>query len=363
MALIGFDSGEATRFPTYRTNQNTNWHSVADQPSPWQLLIGQNCGAGVMSSGGIYGTTCLRVQGPGVSGSAIAGMRRHFGAVLSESFISFAWKIDWFQARDIFALTTSTGTIVCRLAIDANGNLLVYAATTLKATITTGWNPNTWHTIEIHIHTATAPPGNTLIVKIDGGPENDCSGTAMSDWYYLVLGHPYTALIGATNQLFDSIQVNSPSGSLNNSWAGSPRIPTALRPTSDDAVSDFIRSGGAADYECIDEVPPNLDTDYISSAVVNDRSLFGFGALAEPAGTAIVGVCLTAVAKRADVAYLTPVVSRGGTEVVVTALKKAVGSDYMQPLEFFMEVDPITSLPWTQANLNASVLGIKHTIT
>jgi hypothetical protein len=32
----------------------------------------------------------------------------------------------------------------------------------------------------------------------------------------------------------------------------------------------------------------------------------------------------------------------------------------MTPIEWFIELDPITSAPWTQANINATKFGFKH---
>jgi hypothetical protein len=88
--------------------------------------------------------------------------------------------------------------------------------------------------------------------------------------------------------------------------------------------------------------------------------LYEVSGISEIANTVIVGVCLTAVAKRADAANLIPVVSRGATTVELTALAKPVGADYMTPIEWFLEEDPIISGPWTQTNLNATTFGFKH---
>jgi hypothetical protein len=183
----------------------------------------------------------------------------------------------------------------------------------------------------------------------------------MGDPYYIVLGWLNAAGVSAV--YYDCLQVNDTTGSINNSWPGSPKIPTALRPSSDDAgVSDWTRLSGAFDYAMIDEDSPDLDTTYVYSNADGDESLYGLTDLAEPANATIVGICLTAIAKRADAAALIPVVSRGGTTVELSGLQQSVGADYMTPIEWFLETDPITSAAWTQADINATEFGIKHVV-
>jgi len=372
VALIGFDSGEATRYPSYQTlYTDGSWYSIANQPSAWQvyrlLANGITASAGFQTTTKFYGTTAARIGSTySAGGSSLAiGMRRTFAnAPFSETYIAFVFNVDSLVARDILALTAAAGTVSVRLAIDGSGQLLVYAgagAGTLKATIATGWSANAWHSIQLHQKTAT----NTLEVKIDGGATIDCSGTAMLPWSFILIGNPLNAIsnTNALNCYYDSLTVNDNTGSYNNTWPGSPRIPTALRPSSDTAVTDWIRSGGANDFDMIKEVPPDLDTTYVSSAVAGDTSTYGFASLGESATTLITGICLTAVAKRADAAFLIPVISRGGTTPDLTSLEKAIGSDYMTPIEWFFDTDPITGLPWTQANLNATYFGFKHSIT
>jgi len=354
MALKGLDSGEATRFPTFAGRTQT-WGKVANQPSAWEVY-GTNASyssMGVSTSDPYTGTTHFRVACTHVS--FLSAMRRSFGADFSETYLSFMFKFDSLQATPFFYLYTSSMTIVVRLNVDANGNLLVYAGSvpTLMATIPAGITGGQWYNIKLRVKSGT--PG-TLQVRFEDGAPVDCSGTNMLDWRYLLLGSPVIGSTFAAN--YDCIQVNDTTGSINNSWPTSPRIPTALRPTSDTALTDWIRNTGNNDYEAIDETSPDLDTTYLYSQVDEDESAFGLSDLSEPANAVIVGVVLTIVAKRADAANLTPLVIRGGSTAELAQV--AVGSDYMTPIEVIMELDPITSAAWTQANLNATVFGFRN---
>jgi hypothetical protein len=358
MALLIFDSGEATRYPSYTTGPGNVWAKRTNQPSRWEIY-GQNGSMGVQTSTVYSGTTAFRCL------SALnnrAALRRSVpGAPISESWISFMFQTDLEVAKDIFALFTDSMELSMRVSIDANMQILVYAGAgaVLKQTIPTGWGTNEWHQIRIHQKTGD----HTLEIRLDENPLVDCSNTPMAAWYYLTIGNYAENPASSSSLYYDCIQVNDATGSLNNSWPGSPSIPTALRPSSDnDAVTDWIRSSGTHDFEMIDETSPDLDSTFVSSANNDDESLYGFTDLAEPANVQIVGVCLTAVAKRADAAALVPIVSRGGTTIELDALETPIGADYMTPIEWFLETDPITSDPWTQTNLNATEFGFKHVV-
>ena len=269
-------------------------------------------------------------------------------------------------AHDFFSLTNSSMAISMQLRIDSTGNLTVYAGTTptLKQTIVISAATNTWHRITIHLKSGTAVTG-VLEVSVDEGTPVDCSGTIMASWYYLVLGQITVAPGGSiqSDQCYDCIQVNDTTGVINNSWPTNPKILTATKPNADDAsYTQWTRSSGSNDYDMIKEVSPDLDTTYVSSNASGDVSSYEFTTTTtEPSNVVIIGVCLTAVAKRVDTAFLTPVLVRGATYLEVTAMKKAVGADYMNPIEWFMETDPITGVAWLMTDLNTTEFGFKHT--
>jgi len=66
-----------------------------------------------------------------------------------------------------------------------------------------------------------------------------------------------------------------------------------FQPDSDGNSSDFTRSTGSNDYECVDEAKSNEDTDYIYSDTLNHKSLFGIttGALGTVEGVQLALDC------------------------------------------------------------------------
>jgi hypothetical protein len=358
MALIGFDSGEATRYPTLTAIGGDAWLKTSNQPSPWELYgsNASNCFAGIVTSPVYSGSTAFKVE---CGGGQHCGMRRSFGSAHAETFIAFMFQTNaLYGTHDLFILTDASMNVSMRLQTNSSGNILVYAGPgsgTLKATIAAAWSPNSWHSIQIHQRTSDS----TLEIKLDNGTTTDCSGTAMSNWYYLILGSPISGGAGDASY-YDCLTINDQSGSTNNSWPGSPKIATALRPRADTAVQDWTRNTGSNNFDMIKEASPDLDTTYLVSHAFDDVSTFDLDTLTLPDGSAISGICLTAVAERADAASLIPVISRGGSTPDLSALAKPVGADYMTPIEWFIELDPITSAPWTLANLNTTHFGFKH---
>jgi len=355
MALKGFHSGEDTRFPSYATrNTSSSWTKVANQPSRWEVRSNHDFAAmGIDTNLAYTGTTSVRVHSA-AGGGGFCQMRRHFGATFTESYLSLMFQVSLLQSRILFTLTDSGGNIAVRVMSDDLGRILVYAGTTLtlKKTIVTGWGASEWHQIRMHMKPSTS----TLEIKLDGGNTVDCSGTTFGNWYYIQLCG--TVVANSDDVWFDCFQVNDTTGSVNNSWPDTPRIPTGLHPDADTAITDWTRSSGSNDFDMIKELAPDLDSTYVYSNVFNEASRFDFVDLAEPANSVIIGVCLSIVGKRADDAKIVPVVSRGGSSVELTAV--TLNQDYMTPTEVIIELDPITAAAWTQTNLNATTFGIKH---
>lgn len=369
MAVIIFDSGEATRFPTYTNNVYASWQKVANQPSTWEVLqiaVGSHPanGIGVSLLNPYSGSTSFRALCSDVVNNA---MRRTLHATQhSEIYLSFMVyfsSLGVATAHDFFAIRDSAFSIVAQLRMNNAGQLLVYAGTTptLMQTIASGIAAGEWHQIALHIKAGSSSTA-VLEVRIDNNTPIDCSGSAMNNAYFVSLGQISVVPGGslASDQYIDCIQVNDTSGTANNSWPGSPVIPSPSRPDGDTTVTDWVRSSGSNDFDMIKEAAPDLDTTYVSSTVNADSSIYDMSNISNPANTAIRAVCLNIVAKRADVASIIPLVSRGGTTVELAAIP--VGADYMSPIEVILEQDPIAESDWTEANFNNTQFGFKHQV-
>jgi len=81
---------------------------------------------------------------------------------------------------------------------------------------------------------------------------------------------------------YDDIAINDTSGSRNNSWIGRGGIVLG-EVAGAGTHTDFTPSAGA-NYECVDEIPPNDDTDYVESDTVGHQDTYALQALPVAAG-------------------------------------------------------------------------------
>jgi hypothetical protein len=132
----------------------------------------------------------------------------------------------------------------------------------------------------------------------------------------------------------------------------------AFMPDVDGNSVDFTRSTGSNDYECVDEIPPNDDTDYIYSETLNHKSIFGIttGALKTIKGIQVNNLCK---------------LEASGTRRI-KAICRSNGADYQSvesdviPTGYIFDsrqwdTDPDDSNPWTQVKLEAAEFGLEIT--
>ncbi len=141
---------------------------------------------------------------------------------------------------------------------------------------------NTWSCLEVYakIHSTEG----RAIIKCDGQTIIDYTGnTAQSGnnidrvrWGDVSSG--YHILYAK----YDDIAVNDTSGAVNNSWIGRGGI-FGLRPSGAGTHTEFTPSAGN-NYECVDEVPPNDDTDYVESDTVGKKDTYALGDLSVTTG-------------------------------------------------------------------------------
>ena len=129
-------------------------------------------------------------------------------------------------------------------------------------------------------------------------------------------------------------------------------------PDADGNSSDFTRSTGSNDYECVDEVDANEDTDYISSNTLNHKSIFGIttGSRGTVKGVQVNNHCRI---DDAGTRKITPIIRSNSTDYSGTETE-AITSDYLWESEIF-ETDPDDSNVWTQTKLEAAEFGLEIT--
>ena len=138
---------------------------------------------------------------------------------------------------------------------------------------------------------------------------------------------------------------------------GDCRVQTFMS-DSDGNSSDFTRSTGSNDYECVDESPSNEDTDYIESGTLNHKSIFGIttGTLGTVEGIKVSNHCKVT---DAGVIKLKAICRSSSTDYQGTETD-ALSAEYLFKEEIW-EDDPSDSNPWTQTKLEAAEFGAEIT--
>ena len=130
-------------------------------------------------------------------------------------------------------------------------------------------------------------------------------------------------------------------------------------PNADGTPVDWTPSAGS-EYACIDEIPPNGDTDYIKSSTVGNISVFD---KADLSNVAVVNLVQVWAAARKDDA------TTRGLKIVGT---NDSGGTYDKSAEFLLRLcvhllpaawltDPIAATAWTPALLNGYTFGVEVT--
>ena len=258
------------------------------------------------------------------------------------------------------------GTPQLSLMLDDNGRLALRFGNAFNPpTLGTGTTViayNTWNYVEL-----SATINNTTgsyEVRLNGVTEMSATGidtqstaNASADRVYVGQVSGLFGMSGFITGAFDDVYICDGQGSAPwNTFLGDVRI-QALMPTADGDLSQLTPSTGTAHYALVDEVPPNDDTDYVSSANAGDTDLFQLGDVAAVSGS-ILGLQVLAYARKDDAGTrtLAPVLKTGGVEHDGTAVGLGTSYTYLRQL---WETNPGTGLPWTIADVNALQAGVK----
>lgn len=127
-------------------------------------------------------------------------------------------------------------------------------------------------------------------------------------------------------------------------------------PTGNGTLQDWTASAGSA-YACVDENPPNGDTDYIAAATVSNRSTFTFPAFSGMGSIDAVNVGYTAKKDDAGTRKLKSVVRNSGGTVALGPERTMTTAYLNDPAAFL--TDPIAGGAWSLSNLNGYQYGVE----
>lgn len=259
-------------------------------------------------------------------------------------------------------LTLEDGaTIQVSLYIDSGGHLRLYRGSssgTLLATGTTVLSSGAFYYIELKVKIATGTSG-TYEVHINGAQEaaltsaaanTSNSGSTTADRFFFA-----NCSDNFSSYTYCDLYVCDGTGSApTNDFLGDTRI-QCLLPSGAGTTTQFTPSAGS-NYQCVDETPPNDDTDYVEDGNIGDKDTYAFQDLTPTSGT-VYGVQLGLRARKTDAGgrSIQSVARVGATEV--NSADEVLSTSYL----YFFDVRETKpgGGAWTISDVNSAEFGQK----
>lgn len=184
----------------------------------------------------------------------------------------------WFRAYLRIATAPSTNTYITQIGSGASGKISVRLTTssTLQlrneeddtniGSASSALSTNTWYRIEVYVDTTTLSSTDAEL-RLDGvsisfsTTENLAAGIDRLTWG--------SSANGTTDLYFDDIAINDSTGRAVDNWPGEGRL-VHMQPNADGSNTAWIGDpSDTNDYDDVDEVTPNDDTDFIHSQTNN----------------------------------------------------------------------------------------------
>lgn len=225
---------------------------------------------------------------------------------------------------------------------DYTGNQVAVSQRSLKA--------SQWNLIEIHIIFSTT--NGRITVKLNTIQEIDYTGiTLVSDYPCTSIEH------GRMTHYLDDIALNDIEGDVNNSWCGDGHLEIIKADGNGDVIQWSPNTG--LNWQAIDELPPNNDTDYVTTSGIGIQDMYTMAAYTG-AGKIISQIWVEAVAKD-NSATGTGILKLGvktngevylGSGILIPSVYETVYGD-------IMTTNPYTTSGWTADDINNIQLVIE----
>lgn len=243
-------------------------------------------------------------------------------------------------------------------------DLVCYTSSnTLQGSFNYTLKPLSWYYIEVKWICKNAPDGE-IHLRVNGvdvgsftGLDTYFGSTAFTGWDTVGWYNCYST----GGHLIDDIYVCNQSGSINNNWLGDVVVRTRV-PNGDASVA-MTKSGGATNYENVDNAPFSAaweDTSYVESGTATTKDLYDYENLeTEDASANIVGAQIESIVKATDASIIS---AKHKIKSSVTEIAKTT-QNFMWDTYGYMidiqETDPNTGSAWTPTNFDATQFGIE----
>ena len=305
----------------------------------------------VAAAQGRYGTAALLSQ------NTARYVRKQLDASYQTLTAGIAMTIASIGGTGAIITFLDTGSYQCELRFNAIGQLTITRDGTVLATSTKTIASNVYYYFELQVTIDDAPNGQAE-AKVNGVTwasvvNGDTKNTANASANQFQIGG---AGIAWVFQYYDDCYCLNDAGAHNNDFLGDIRV-EAIMPEGAGATTDWDPSAGD-NWECVDEIPPNDDTNYVSTATATEVDTYEFGDVTPTTG-AVFAVVTYMYARKDDAGarVINSVVRPVGTDYASGA-SHSVGDTYTYYPDIYEENEEVTDV-WTIATVNASEFGIK----
>lgn len=266
-------------------------------------------------------------------------------------FVGAAFKISGASSGIGIIALSDSGTVQTDLRLNLSGNLYVTRNGTTLATSVDAISYGVWYYIELGV---TIDNSGSYTVKVNG--DVWLSGSADTQ----ATGNAYanTVIVRLVNNTsyIDDLYICDNSGSINNTFLGDVKV-ECIMPESNGYINQWAVYPSGSNYTAVDEIPPNSDTDYVTTSGVGYIDSYAFGNLTTLSGS-IFGVQVCPFARKDDAGSRTiaPTFRIGVT--TYSGAGSSIGNTYTY-WPYIQETNPATAGYWNISDVNDAEFGIK----
>lgn len=219
------------------------------------------------------------------------------------------------------------------------------------------WTSSVWHYLEIDVtvHNTTGAVACWLdgvqIINSSGLNTRASSNNSVNQ---VTIGEIRNS---SASNTFDDMYVLDGTGSSLNSVLGDTRIITIM-PAATGDFSQFTPVGDSPNWKCVDEIPADDDTTYVSDGTVNDRDSYGYESIATNGANPNFVVPWARV-KKDDAGSHTVQLSvrNGGVDAFSSSISVPSSYTYINGSAF--TTNPNGGGVWDQTGVNGTQFGLK----
>lgn len=290
-----------------------------------------------------------------LTGSQFA--ERVFSSAMSEFYAGFFIKVSNSGTTVQFLRWGSGATELGRIQLNSTTKQIeAVVGGSVVATSTHFIVDNTIYHLQVHLLISDA--GGSLQTKLDDTLDISFTGDTKPGSDTTADRIRWGGINGSS--FFDDLCVNNTSGAEDNSWPGVVRIQRMLVTGAGNYVNNWSRNTGANNWQAVDEVPHNSDTDYLFTTTANLYESFSMAdqSLVNANYRALI---TSAIAKKdSGTVQLAVGIRHNLNSTDYWGANSALGTSY-GVVEERRTTDPSTGAAWTSVRLNSTEALINST--